>query len=163
MEMPEAEMLDVELPTIEQPAAEEPTASPLTTATAHRAESESSTTRRSQADLAEFFRRENQCTAIPESVQEEPSAALDRILDLEWSQDLQAERGAAQTAPLTRAEIEMSLFSSITTPTDRDYTTDLERDVEMADAEIDDLLRLALDLLDESWMGFVDLEGYHGV
>ena len=171
MEMPEEETLDVELPMIEQPVMEEPTTSPLTTATAHRAESESSTTRRSHPsvslrtfkDLEASLRRENPCTATPESVHEEPSAALDRILDLEWSQVLQAGRGAAQTAPLTRAEIEMSLFPSITTPTDLDYATDLEHDVEMADAEIDELLRLALNLLDENWLGFVDFEGYHGV
>ncbi|KAI9447698.1 hypothetical protein H4582DRAFT_2068305 [Lactarius indigo] len=171
MEVSEIETLDMEPPTIEQPATEEPTTLPTTlppfTATAYQAESESSTTERSHPsvspqleDLEALLRChwENPCTAIPESVQEEPSAALDRILDLEWSQVLQAEPGAAQTASLTRAEIEMFPFPSIT-PTDPEYTTDSDHDVEMADAEIDDLLKFALDLLDEKWTGFVDFEG----
>ncbi|KAH9042858.1 hypothetical protein EDB84DRAFT_1472764 [Lactarius hengduanensis] len=168
MEMPEVETLDMELPTIEQPATEELTTSPSITAIVHNAESESSTTGRSHPPVSQQFddleallrcQWENPCTAIPDSVQEEPSAALDRILDLEWSQVLQAEPGAAQTAPLTRSEIEMSHIPSITTLTDPNYTTDLEHDVEMADAGIDDLLKLALDLLDEKWAGFVDFEG----
>ncbi|KAI9457214.1 hypothetical protein BJY52DRAFT_1212619 [Lactarius psammicola] len=33
----------------------------------------------------------------------------------------------------------------------------------MAGAEVDDLLKLALDLLDESWVDFVDFGGYHGL
>lgn len=169
MEFPEAETLDVELDTVERPAMEGLTTSPLNTTTEHRAEFEPpTTTRRSHpsvslrtfSDLEALLRLENPYAAIPEPVQEEPSAALDRILDLDLSRILQAERGAAQTAPITRAEIEMSLFPSETTPTDLACTTDLERDVEMADAEINDLLRHALDLLDESWVGFVDFEGY---
>ncbi|KAH9062293.1 hypothetical protein EDB87DRAFT_1682281 [Lactarius vividus] len=167
MEMLEVETLDMELPMIEQPATEELTTSPPITTIVHKAP-ESSTTERSHASMDQQFEDleallrsqwENPCTAIPESVEEEPSAALDRILDLEWSQVLQAEPGAAQTAPLTRAEIEMSHCPSITTPMDPNYTTDLERDVEMADAEIDDLLKFALGLLDESWAAFVDFEG----
>ena len=155
---------------VEQPVMEEPTAAPLIPTTAHTAESESSTTSRNHPsvclqtfeDLEALFRLEYPCTAVPEPVhEEEASAALDRILDLELSQVLQ--ECATQTAPLSRAEIEMSLFpSSITTQMDPACTTDLERDVEMADAEIDDLLKFALDLLDESWAGFVDFEGYHG-
>ena len=177
MEMPEVETLDVELPIIKQPAMEVPITSPVTTATAHMdkagpPESEPSTTVQSHPsvtlqtfeDLEALLRCENPCSVIPELVQEEPCAALERILDLELNQVLQAERGAAQTAPLTRTDIEMSLFPSlITTPTDLVYTTDLDRDVEMTDAEIDDLLKLTIDLLDESWVGFVNFEGYHGI
>jgi hypothetical protein len=174
MEMPEAETLDFELPRIEQPSMEELAAPPFTT-TAHRdevgpSETDSSTTIGSLPsvdlqtfeDLEAFLWGQNSCTAIPEPVlEEDPSAALDRILDLELSQVLQATCGAAQTAPVTREEIEMSLFPQlITTPTNLDHTTGLESDVEMADAEIDDLLRHALDLLDENWVGFVDFGGY---
>ncbi|KAF8270917.1 hypothetical protein EI94DRAFT_1797523 [Lactarius quietus] len=171
LEVPEAEAFDMELPMIdmiEQPVMEEPTAAHGTEAVPP--ETGLSTTIRSQPsvslqtfeDLEALFRQENPYTTIPESVEEDPCAALDRILDLELSQVLQTELEVAQTAPLTRAEIDMSLVPPlITAPTDPIYTTDLERDVEMADPEIDDLLRLAFDLLDESWIGFVNLEGHH--
>ncbi|KAN0128562.1 hypothetical protein V8E53_013607 [Lactarius tabidus] len=169
MEMPEAETLDFELPMISM---EVPATCPPTTTTGPP-ETELSTTIGSLPsvdlqtfeDLEAFLWGENSCTAIPEPVlEEDPCAALDRILDLELSQVLQAASGAAQTAPVTREEIEVSLCPQlITTPTNLDYTTGLERDVEMADAGIDDLLRHALDLLDENWVGFVDFEGYQRI
>jgi hypothetical protein len=168
MEMPEVETLDEELPMTEQPAME---TLPLTTTTTHRAEAGPpkvvpSTAIRSHLSVSlQTFEDLQARIDIPESVpEEEPCAALDRILDLELSQVLQTERGTAQTAPLTRTDIEMSLLPLLnTTPTDLGYTTGLERDVEMADAEMDDLLRFAVDLLDQSWTGFVDFEGNYGI
>ena len=175
MEMPE-ETLDFEPPMISM---EVPATFPSTTTTTHGdeagpPETESSTTIESLPtvefqtfdDLKAFFWGDS-CNWIPEpEIEEDPCAALDRILDLELSQVLESARGPSQTAPvsITREEIEMSLCpQSITTPTNRDYATGLGHDVEMADAEIDDLLRHAVNLLDENWVGFVDFEGFQGV
>jgi hypothetical protein len=55
--------------------------------------------------------------------------------------------------PPTRTEIETSLSASMTLP------TDLDHDVEMTEAGMQELVQLAVDLLDESWTGYVDLEG----
>ena len=169
MEMPEVETSNEELPMTEQPAMETLL---LTTTTTDRAEAgppkvvPSTAIQRHLSVSLQTFEDLEACIDIPESVpEEEPCAALDRILDLELSQVLQAERGTAQTAPLTRTDIEMSLLPLLnTTPTDLGYTsTGLERDVEMADTEMDDLLRFAVNLLDESWAGFVDFEGNYGI
>ena len=177
MEMPEVETLDSEQPMI---STEVPAASPSTTTTEHNVEvgpleTESSTTIESLPivefqtfdDLKAFFWGENSCNWIPEpEIEEDPCAALDRILDLELSQVLESACGATQTAPVpvTREEIELSLCpQSITTPTNMDYATGLGHDVEMADADIDDLLRHAVNLLDESWVGFVDFDGFQGI
>ena len=169
MEMPEVETSNEELPMTEQPAMETLL---LTTTTTDRAEAgppkvvPSNTIQRHLSVSLQTFEDLEACIDIPESVpEEEPCAALDRILDLELSQVLQAERGTAQPAPLTRTDIEMSLLPLLnTTPTDLGYTSSgLERDVEMADTEMDDLLRFAVNLLDESWAGFVDFEGNYGI
>ena len=96
MEMPEVETLDFEQPMISM---EVPATSPSTTTTAHNdvgpPETELSTTIESLPtvefqtfdDLKAFFWGENSCNCVPEpEIEEDPCAALDRILDLE-SQD----------------------------------------------------------------------------
>jgi len=176
MEVPEAETLDIEMSTVEQPAMEEPTNSPLPVPTAHREESGSSTTTQSHPsesvgprtleDLAALFRREYPRTEILEPLDEVPSAARDRIIDLELDQSLEDERRAVKLVPPTRAEIERSLLRSADTPTDLLYTTNIDRDEKMADVETPrvllDMALLTLRFIketDERCFSFIDFEG----
>ncbi|KAI0306864.1 hypothetical protein B0F90DRAFT_1665240 [Multifurca ochricompacta] len=84
----------------------------------------------------------------------QPSAALERILDLEFNSVVQSGRDEARIAPPSRAEIERSLLMSLAPPTDTNHPTESE-----GDARIGELVQYAVDLLDESWTGFVDFKG----
>jgi hypothetical protein len=91
------------------------------------------------------------------------SAALESILEFESGLSVNDESGVAGIAPPTRADIEMSLSGSIAPPSNQDCSIEPESDVEMTDANIQDLVMFAIGLLDENWEGYTEWEGGDGV
>ena len=86
------------------------------------------------------------------SAEEEPSAALDYLLDLEYSAAVEAARSETRISPPTREEIERSLCPL---PNDMGQSTEFGCGADIGEAEMGKLGQFVASLHDD-WEGFID-------
>jgi hypothetical protein len=136
----------VEVPTMEQPYKAEPPAKPeqqpLTSLTIEESEGPTPI-------------EDSRITGVvdEESAEEEPSAALEYLLDLEYSAAVEAARGETSISPPTREEIERSLCPL---PNGTGQSTEFGCGADIGGAGMGELGQFVAGLQDDDWKGFID-------
>ena len=151
-------LLEATAPLMESPTVEVPTMEQQTTAELPAAEPEqqpltSLTIEESEGPTP--IEEGSRITVVldEESAEEEPSAALEYLLDLEHSAAVEAARSETRLSPPTREEIERSLCPL---PNDPGQSTEFGCGTDISGAGMGELRKFVARLQEDEWKGFID-------